>query len=151
MQSANLLQRLVLPAPTTPEPLLYVRTSGDVRMVDNGAVLEAGGTLSFDTTFGVFAAGRWRRVSHVNDLSVSVRASGMGVAEIVVVNGKTESVVSTVQLPRGEGSPSSVTLEVPNLQTSTDGTYYVRVSAIGGEVCMTGGEWVTQEIGRAHV
>ena len=57
MQSANLVQRLVLPTPTTPEPLLYARASGDVRMVDNGAVLSDGGTLSFDTTFGVLAAG----------------------------------------------------------------------------------------------
>ena len=63
MQSANLVQRLVLPTPTTPEPLLYARMSGNVRIVDNGAVLTDDGTLSFDTTFGVFAAGRWRRVS----------------------------------------------------------------------------------------
>ncbi|NCV76042.1 hypothetical protein EBW23_08995, partial [bacterium] len=108
MQSANLLQRLVLPTPTTPEPQLYARTSGDVRLVDNGAVLVDGGTISFDTSFGVFAAGRWRRVSQVNNLSVSVRASGVGVAEVVVVNGKKESVVATAQLPRGEGSPTSV-------------------------------------------
>jgi len=151
MQLANLVQRLVLPTPTTPEPLLYARTSGDVRIVDNGAVLSDGGTLSFDTTFGVLAAGRWRRVSHVNNLSVSVRASGVGIAEVVAVNGKKESVVATAQLPRGEGSPTSVTLNVSDLQTSTDGTYYVRVTAIGGEVCMTGGEWVTQDAPRHEV
>ena len=151
MQSANLVQRLVLPTPTTPEPLLYARASGDVRMVDNGAVLSDGGTLSFDTTFGVLAAGRWRRVSHVNNLSVSVRASGVGIAEVVAVNGKKEMVVATAQLPRGEGSPTSVTLSVPNLQASTDGTYYVRVTAVGGEVCMTGGEWVTNDAPRHEV
>ena len=55
MQS-NLLQRLVLPTPTTPEPLLYARTSGEVRLVEGGAVLADGGALSFDTSFGVFAA-----------------------------------------------------------------------------------------------
>jgi len=151
MQSTNLVQRLVLPTPTTPEPLLYARTSGDVRLVQDGAVLADGGTLSFDTTFGVFAAGRWRRLSHVNNLSVSVRASGVGVAEVVVVNGKKESVVAIAPLPFGEGAPSSVTLNLPSLQASTDGTYYVRVSAIGGEVCMTGGEWVTQDAPRHEV
>ena len=150
MQS-NLLQRLVLPTPTTPEPLLYARTSGEVRLVEGGAVLADGGALSFDTSFGVFAAGRWRRVSQVNNLSVSVRASGVGIAEVVVVNGKTESVVATAQLPRGEGSPTSVILTVPDLQASADGTYYVRVTASGGEVCMTGGEWVTQDAPRNEV
>jgi hypothetical protein len=151
MQSANLLQRLVLPTPTTPEPLLYARTSGDVRLVENGAVLTDGGTISFDTSFGVFAAGRWRRISQVNNLSVSVRASGIGIAEVVVVNGRKESVVATAQLPRGEGSPTSVMLNVPDLQTSTDGTYFVRVTAVGGEVCMTGGEWVTQDAPKHEV
>ena len=150
MQS-NLLQRLVLPTPTTPEPLLYARTSGEVRLVEGGAVLSDGGALSFDTSFGVFAAGRWRRVSQINNLSVSVRASGLGIAEVVVVNGKTESVVATAQLPRGEGSPTSVMLNVPDLQASANGTYYVRVTAIGGEVCMTGGEWVTQDAPRHEV
>jgi GT2 family glycosyltransferase len=150
MQS-NLLQRLVLPTPTTPEPLLYARTSGEVRLVEGGAVLADGGALSFDTSFGVFAAGRWRRVSQVNNLSVSVCASGIGIAEVVVVNGKTESVVATAQLPRGEGSPTSVMLNVPDLQASANGTYYVRVTAIGGEVCMTGGEWVTQDAPRHEV
>ena len=150
MQS-NLLQRLVLPTPTTPEPLLYARTSREVRLVEGGAVLADGGALSFDTSFGVFAAGRWRRVSQVNNLSVSVRASGVGIAEVVVVNGKTESVVATAQLPRGEGSPTSVMLNVPDLQASANGTYYVRVTAIGGEVCMTGGEWVTQDAPRHEV
>ena len=150
MQS-NLLQRLVLPTPTTPEPLLYARTSGEVRLVEGGAVLADGGALSFDTSFGVFAAGRWRRVSQVNNLSVSVRASGLGIAEVVVVNGRTESVVATAQLPRGEGSPTSVMLNVPDLQASADGTYYVRVTAVGGEVCMTGGEWVTQDAPRHEV
>jgi GT2 family glycosyltransferase len=42
-------------------------------------------------------------------------------------------------------------LNVPDLQASTDGTYYVRVTAIGGEVCMTGGEWVTQDAPRHEV
>ena len=151
MQTPNLVQRLVLPTPTTPEPLLYARMSGNVRIVDNGAVLTDDGTLSFDTTFGVFAAGRWRRVSHVNNLSVSVRASGVGIAEVVAVNGKKDSVVATAQLPRGEGSPTSVLLNVPDLQASTDGTYYVRVTAIGGEVCMTGGEWISQDAPRHEV
>ena len=145
MQATNLVQRLVLPTQTTSEPLLYARTSGDVRIVEDGAVLTDGGTISFDTTFGVFAAGRWRRVSQVNHLSVSVRASGVGTAEVVAVNGKKETVVACAQLPLGQGSPTCVVLNVPDLQTSSDGTYYVRVAAIGGEVCMTGGEWLTQD------
>ena len=56
-----LLQRLVLPRVETTEPLLYVRTQGDVSFANETALLVKGAELSFDTSFGVFAAGRWQR------------------------------------------------------------------------------------------
>ena len=58
MSTSQLLQRLVLPTPTTPEPLLYARTSGEAKVVPGGVVLQAGASLSFDTSFGVFQIGR---------------------------------------------------------------------------------------------
>ena len=141
--SAHLLQRLTLPRPTTSEPTLYARLHGTTRVVDDGIVLGAHASVTFDTSFGVFAAGRWRRLTRVNDLSVRVFASGVGVAEVVAVTGTTETIVASASLPRGEGSPTSIALSLPDLQASRDGAYFVRVVAHEGEVCMTGGEWVT--------
>ena len=141
----QMLQRLTLPKPETTEPLLYARLVGESRVVADGVVLASGAQVSFDTSFGVFAAGRWRRVSTVNQLSVEVRASGIGVVEVVAVTGNREEVVAHASLPRGEGAPTSVVLPLEPLQTSKHGTYFVRVRADGGEVCMTGGQWITSD------
>jgi GT2 family glycosyltransferase len=141
----HLLQRLTLPTPEFAEPLLYLRKSGDVRLVNGGLVLGDGGSASFDTSFGVFHAGRWRRLTTVDSLAVRVRASGIGRAEVVAVNGATESVVASADLPRGEGCPEYVSMTLPALAASRHGVYFVRVVAAGGEVCMTGGEWVTSD------
>jgi GT2 family glycosyltransferase len=138
----QLLQRLTLPTPLTTEPLLYARLTGESRVVPDGVVLASGAQVSFDTAFGVFAAGRWRRLTTANQLSMEVSASGVGVVEVVGVTGSLEEVVAHAQLPRCEGAPTSVTLPLSNLQTSTHGTYFVRVRADGGEVCMTGGKWL---------
>jgi len=141
----QMLQRLTLPKPETAEPLLYARLVGESRVVADGVVLASGAQVSFDTSFGVFAAGRWRRVSTVNQLSVEVRASGIGVVEVVAVTGAREEVVAHASLPRGEGAPTSVVLPLEPLQQSKHGTYFVRVRADGGEVCMTGGQWITSD------
>ncbi|MFM9112567.1 MAG: hypothetical protein ACKOPB_04835, partial [Actinomycetota bacterium] len=74
VSTTTTLQRLTLPTPTTPEPLLYARTRGDARVVPDGIVLQAGAEVSFDTSFGVFHVGRWRRLTSVDALAVSVRA-----------------------------------------------------------------------------
>jgi GT2 family glycosyltransferase len=145
MMGAHLLQRLTLPGPHTAEPTLYARLNGVTKVVDEGVVLGPHASVTFDTSFGVFAAGRWRRLTSVNDLGVRVRASGVGIAEVVSVTGGVETVVASASLPRGEGSPTSILLSIPNLQSSSDGTYFVRVAAHDGEVCMTGGEWVTKD------
>ena len=145
MSATQLLQRLTLPTPTTPEPLLYARTRGDARVVPDGIVLQAGAEVSFDTSFGVFHVGRWRRLTSVDALAVSVRASGVGIAEVVAVTNGVEETIASAELPRGEGSPTQVTLEVPRVATSVHGVYFVRVRATSGEVCMTGGEWVTTQ------
>ena len=81
-----LLQRLVLPRVETTEPLLYVRTQGDVSFANETALLVKGAELSFDTSFGVFAAGRWKRLTSVDCLSVTVHASGSGRIELVGVS-----------------------------------------------------------------
>ncbi|MDA2955039.1 MAG: hypothetical protein O3B17_04280, partial [Actinomycetota bacterium] len=80
-----LLQRLTLPRTETTEPLLYVRTEGDVTFTNDAAQLCTGAELSFDTSFGVFAAGRWRRLSTIENLLVNIFATGSGRIEVVGV------------------------------------------------------------------
>jgi hypothetical protein len=60
-----LLQSMSLPRAETTEPLLYARTHGEVQFSESSAILHVGSELSFDTSFGVFAAGRWRRLTTV--------------------------------------------------------------------------------------
>ena len=67
-----LLQQMTLPRVETTEPLLYVRTDGEVQFADGRAILRVGAELSFDTSFGAFAAGRWRRLSVVENLSATI-------------------------------------------------------------------------------
>lgn len=135
----QLLQRLTLPKPNTPEPLLYARTTGSAVVGKDSVTLTGPATLSFDTSFGVFAAGRWRRVTLVNELFVSINAVGGGRAEIVAVNGKTEHVVATKEL-----GAEPVTLQAPALRTSDVGTMFVRIVATG-DVIVHGGHWFTPQ------
>jgi hypothetical protein len=74
-----------------------------------------------------------------------VRASGVGIAQVVGVTARGETVVASEPLPQGEGSPVFIEFLLPNLQSTPYGTYFVRVLAQGGEVCMTGGEWVSAD------
>ncbi len=135
----HLLQRLTLPTPHTAEPLLYARTSGNAAVSADGVMLAGGATLSFDTSFGVFAAGRWRRVTRVNDLCAHIDAVGVGRAEIVAVEDHHEHVVAAHALGSGP-----VTLVAPTLVGSTIGTLFVRVVA-DGNVVVHGGHWFTRD------
>ena len=140
-----LLQRLTLPRAETTEPLLYVRAAGDAPIADGRVLLRAGAELSFDTSFGVFAAGRWRRLSTIENLFVTVYATGSGRIEIVGVSAKlfglkqTEKVVaSTVIALNGK-----TTIEVPDFSGANYGSYFIRISAEQTDVVVTGGEWTT--------
>ncbi|MFM8993574.1 MAG: hypothetical protein ACKOJG_05165, partial [Actinomycetota bacterium] len=143
----HLLQRSLTPAPGFGEPSLYVRTTGDVRFVavDSGSApsnasgatassvtsgsqvqLAAGATLTFDTSFGVFHAGRWRRLTSVDDLSVSVMARGQGRIEVVATTRGLDQVVAQAAV-----TGDVVTLSLGSLQASNWGTLWVRVTATG--------------------
>ena len=140
-----LLQRLVLPRAETTEPLLYVRTQGDVSFTNETAVLVKGAELSFDTSFGVFAAGRWKRLTSVDCLSVTVHASGSGRIELVgvrtVVRGL--SLQEKIVASSGISSSGKTTLEVPDFAKTSIGTYFIRVSAEQSDVVVSGGQWTT--------
>ena len=140
-----LLQRLVLPRAETTEPLLYVRTQGDVSFSNETAVLVKGAELSFDTSFGVFAAGRWKRLTSVDCLSVTVHASGSGRIELVGVRSVVRglSLQEKIVASSGISSSGKTTLEVPDFAKTSIGTYFIRVSAEQSDVVVSGGQWTT--------
>ena len=143
--SQFLLQSMSLPRAETTEPLLYVRPFGDVQFSDSQAILHSGAELSFDTSFGVFAAGRWRRLTVIENLSATVFATGSGRIEIVGVETtmfgarQTEKIVASA----GIASSGKTSLEVPNFRDSKCGSFFVRVSAEQTGVVVTNGEWST--------
>ena len=140
-----LLQRLILPRDETTEPLLYVRSQGDVSFADENAMLIKGAEISFDTSFGVFAAGRWRRLTSVDCLSVTVHAVGSGRIELVGVSSVVRglSLREKIIASAGISSTGKTTLEVPDFATASFGTYFVRVSAEQSDVVVSGGQWTT--------
>jgi glycosyltransferase involved in cell wall biosynthesis len=122
----QLLQRSLVPDAGFAEPELYVRNN---RGAD---------ALTFDTSFGVFHAGRWRRLTTVDSLTVRVVASGQGRVEVVAVTRGRETVLASAQLA-GE----QVDIAIGSLQHSTWGVLYVRIiGASGSRVQRV--EWLTE-------
>ena len=140
-----LLQRLTLPRAETTEPLLYVRAAGDAPIADGRVLLRAGAELSFDTSFGVFAAGRWRRLSTIENLSVNIFATGSGRIEIVGVYQNLFGLKQTEKVVASSGIAlnGKTTIEVPDFSGANYGSYFVRISAEQTDVVVTGGEWTT--------
>ncbi|NDF67427.1 MAG: glycosyltransferase, partial [Actinobacteria bacterium] len=149
--SSFLLQSMSLPRPETTEPLLYVRVDGDVQISDSRAVLRRGAEISFDTSFGVFAAGRWRRLTTIENLFATISASGSGRVEIVGVENKLFGSVQKEKIVASASISSSgdTLLEVPNFGDRKFGSYFVRVSAEASDVVVNGGHWsTTTEVAR---
>ena len=126
MTAHQLLQRSLVPDAGFTEPELYVRND------------RAADVLTFDTSFGVFHAGRWRRLTTVDTLTARVVASGEGRAEVVAVTHGRETVLASAQLA-GE----HVDIALGSLQHSMWGVLYVRVvGASGSRVQRV--EWLTE-------
>jgi GT2 family glycosyltransferase len=146
----SLLQRSLPPAPGFSEPELYVRTAGEVRFgVDaSGAAhasLGAGATLTFDTSFGVLHAGRWRRLTGVDDIEARIVAEGAGRAEVVAVVRGRETVVATATL-----GAQPVDVRVGSLRRSDWGVLFVRIVA-DSPTTLHGVEWRTPSAPRCEV
>jgi len=141
-----LLQRLTLPRAETTEPLLYTRTEGDVTFANDAAQLRTGAELSFDTSFGVFAVGRWKRLSIIDSLQVTVNAVGSGRIELVGVTSRVAGLLMHEEIVVSAGiSPSGkTTLDVPDFAKSPIGSYFVRISAEQSDVVVSGGQWTTK-------
>ncbi len=140
-----LLQSMSLPRAETTEPLLYVRSLGEVQFSDSSAILHAGAELSFDTSFGVFAVGRWRRLTTVRNLTATIFATGSGRIEIIGVETKLFGTKFSEKVVVSSGiAPGGNTLvEVPNFTDNRYGSFYVRVIAEQTDVVVSRAEWTT--------
>jgi len=134
---SQLLQRLVLPREGFEEPELYVRLSGDASLSQGAVTLGRGGVATFDTSFGAFAAGRWRRLTSVGEIRVVVLGSGDAEVDVLGV-GDGRRAVETV-IARGRIGDEIAVGDVGALNV---GTLWIRVRAMG-TASVTGGRWTT--------
>ena len=132
--NAPLLQRVCIPRPDFAEPELYVRSARGT-ITNEGLALPAHERATFDTYFGTFSAGRWRRLTVVRDVSVQIVAHGRVRTELVLLrNGAEETVAST---DSGEALSCSI--------ASNDiDSLYVTVTALEDAVVL-GGVWRTEQ------
>lgn len=137
--SERLLQRSLPPAPGFGEPLLYARIHGTATLTDDGVALD-GGTVTFDTSFGAFSAGRWRRLTTIADLGVRVVGSGSAIVEVLGVSRGREEIVASGAI--GER------LALPDQRRSAHGSYYLRVTGSG---TVGRAEWTTTDAPRRDV
>ncbi|MFM8451830.1 MAG: glycosyltransferase, partial [Acidimicrobiaceae bacterium] len=101
--------------------------------------------FSTDTSFGVFAAGRWRRLTTIESLAAVIYATGSGRIEIIGVETKffgtkfAEKIVTSTGIAPG----GKTIVEVPNFLDEKYGSFYVRVSAEQTDVVISRAEWTT--------
>jgi len=128
----HLLQRSLTPAPQFGEPTLYVRTTGTAKFAAGSGDstsgskvdLAPGATVTFDTSFGVFHAGRWRRLTSVDGLTARVIAHGQGRIEVVATTNRRDTMIASADIT---GTVTDVHLG--SLRASGWGTLWVRVTA----------------------
>ena len=133
--SSHLLARFKVASPDFPEPTLYCRHK-DGTATPDGLVLGSGARATFDTTFGVFAAGRWGRLTDVQDVLAVVDLSGRARVELVSHSDGVDTVIASVD--------AGDTVECPNLRSLAAESLYVAVTALEDGVVVRGGEWRTR-------
>jgi galactofuranosylgalactofuranosylrhamnosyl-N-acetylglucosaminyl-diphospho-decaprenol beta-1,5/1,6-galactofuranosyltransferase len=128
------LARIQIPAPDFAEPTLYVRhRNGDI--APNGVRLHSGGVASFDTAFGVFSAGRWARLTSIDDVVVSMNITGRARVDLVSFANSVDTVIASTET--GEA------LTCANIHELSAESFYVVVTALEDGVVVHSGEWGT--------
>jgi galactofuranosylgalactofuranosylrhamnosyl-N-acetylglucosaminyl-diphospho-decaprenol beta-1,5/1,6-galactofuranosyltransferase len=132
--SVHPLARIQIPALQFSEPTLYVRSkAGTIDAA--GLQLPKDDRATFDTAFGVFAAGRWSRLTSIADIVATMNVSGRALVELIAyANG-----VDTVIASSDEGQPVSC----EDIRTIGAESFYVAVTALEDGVVIHGGEWGT--------
>ena len=127
------LARIQIPAPQFSEPTLYVRSSGTID--SSGLHLSKDGRATFDTAFGVFAAGRWSRLTSITDLVSTMHISGRALVELIAYAGGVDTVIAS--------SDEGGTLSCDDIRAVSAESFYVAVTALEDGVIVRGGEWGT--------
>jgi GT2 family glycosyltransferase len=127
------LARIQIPAPQFSEPTLYVRSSGTID--SSGLHLSKDGRATFDTAFGVFAAGRWSRLTSITDLVATMHISGRALVELIAYAGGVDTVIAS--------SDEGGTLSCDDIRAVSAESFYVAVTALEDGVIVRGGEWGT--------
>jgi GT2 family glycosyltransferase len=127
------LARIQIPAPQFSEPTLYVRSSGTID--SSGLHLSKDSRATFDTAFGVFAAGRWSRLTSITDLVATMHISGRALVELIAYAGGVDTVIAS--------SDEGGTLSCDDIRAVSAESFYVAVTALEDGVIVRGGEWGT--------
>jgi galactofuranosylgalactofuranosylrhamnosyl-N-acetylglucosaminyl-diphospho-decaprenol beta-1,5/1,6-galactofuranosyltransferase len=128
------LARIQIPEPGFIEPTLYVRHSGgEIR--NDGLALGRDDRATFDTAFGVFASGRWSRLTAINDIGVTMKISGKSRVDLIAFGNGTDTVIAT--------SDECSTLTCSDIRTLAAESFYVAVTALEDGVVIHSGEWTT--------
>lgn len=141
----NLLAR-IHPAPVGfAEPELFQRSPAPAG--STGVRLAEGDMVSFDTSFGAFAAGRWRRLTGIDEVVARIGSDGHVRAELVAVEAGTETVVDAAE----RAGAGCAELRYRGLQESTIDSLYVRITAMVGGATVGEGSWSTTASPRRQV
>ena len=129
------LARIQIPEPQFSEPTLYVRSSAGT--IDSaGLHLVQGDRVTFDTAFGVFAAGRWSRLTSIADLVATMDITGRARVELIAYANGVDSVIAFSE----EGD--DVTCDA--IRAVGAESFYIAVTALENGVIVRGGEWGTK-------
>ena len=129
------LARIQIPEPQFAEPTLYVRSpAGSIDSA--GLCLARDDRATFDTAFGVFAAGRWSRLTSIADLVVSMDISGRARVELIAYANGVDTVIAV--------SEEGAAVSCDDIRAISAESFYVVVTALENGVIVRGGEWGTK-------
>jgi GT2 family glycosyltransferase len=113
---------------------LYLRTAGG-RLGDDGVHLAMGERASFDTAFGVFPLGRWKRLTTIADVMATLDVSGPCRIDLVAHRDGTDTVIDSTDTEH-----SVCCTDVEGLAAES---LHVSVTALADGVVVRGGQWET--------
>lgn len=128
------LARIQVPAPDFSEPLLYLRTDRGV-LVEEGVRVRLGDRVSFDTSFGAFPVGRWRRLTSVGDVVASLEVDGPCRIDLVSHRNGVDTVI--------DSTDTEDSVCCPDIARHQADSLYVTVTALADDVVVRGGKWST--------
>lgn len=128
------LARIQIPPAAFSEPSLYLRTDRGI-ITDQGVSLKIGDRISFDTAFGAFGIGRWKRLSTISDLVARIDATGTCRIDLVAHNNGVDTVIDSTDTDNSVCCPDISSLDCDSL--------FVTVTALADNVTVQAGQWST--------